>query len=141
MILLIDNYDSFTYNLYHFLGELGAKVEVYRNDKIALEQIERPNWEEKCIYAEALRVRAWIHRLAGDLEAAEAGFRASLAVSRRQQAKSWELRAVLSYAELLKDQDRRKKALELLEPVYLWFTEGFDTRDLREARAMLEELR
>jgi anthranilate synthase/aminodeoxychorismate synthase-like glutamine amidotransferase len=41
MILLIDNYDSFTYNLYHFLGELGAKVEVYRNDKISLEQIER----------------------------------------------------------------------------------------------------
>jgi para-aminobenzoate synthetase component 2 len=41
MILLIDNYDSFTYNLYHFLGELGAKVDVYRNDKISLEQIER----------------------------------------------------------------------------------------------------
>jgi len=107
----------------------------------ALEQIERPGWEEKCIYAEALRVKGWILQLGGDLERAEAQFRASLKVSREQQAKSWELRAATSYAKLLKDQDRRKEALKLLEPIYLWFTEGFDTKDLEAAKSMLEELR
>ncbi|MEK6209390.1 MAG: AAA family ATPase [Pseudomonadota bacterium] len=107
----------------------------------ALEQIERPGWEEKCIYAEALRVKGWILQLGGDEARAEAEFVASLEVSCQQQAKSWELRAATSYARLLKSQNRRKEALELLEPIYLWFTEGFDTKDLKEAKAMLVELR
>jgi tetratricopeptide (TPR) repeat protein len=106
----------------------------------ALEQIERPGWEEKCIYAEALRVKGWILQLGGDLAGAEALFRASIDVSRQQQAKSWELRAATSYAKLLKDQDRRKEALELLEPIYDWFTEGFDTSDLKDSKRVLEEL-
>ena len=106
----------------------------------ALEQIERPGWEEKCIYAEALRVKGWILQLAGNLAGAEAAFSASLEASRQQQAKSWELRAATSYAELLRDQDRRKEALELLEPIYGWFTEGFDTSDLKDAKRLLEEL-
>jgi tetratricopeptide (TPR) repeat protein len=107
----------------------------------ALEQIERPGWEEKCIYAEALRVKGWILQLGGDLAAAEAEFRASLKVSREQQAKSWELRAATSYAKLLKDQDRRKEALALLKPIYNWFTEGRSTRDHIEAAALLASLR
>jgi predicted ATPase len=61
-------------------------------------------------------------------------------VARQQQAKSWELRAEMSLARLLRDQAERQRARELLAPVYGWFTEGFDTRDLKEAKALLEEL-
>lgn len=107
----------------------------------ALEQIERPGWEEKCIYAEALRVRGWILQLGGDLAGAEAAFRSSLEVSRQQQAKSWELRAATSYARLLKDQGRRREALDLLKPIYDWFTEGRSTRDHIDAAALLASLR
>ena len=58
----------------------------------------------------------------------------------QQQAKSWELRASMSLARLWRDQGKVQQARELLAPVYGWFTEGFDTRDLKEAKALLEEL-
>jgi predicted ATPase len=58
----------------------------------------------------------------------------------QQQAKSWELRASMSLARLWRDQGKVQQARELLAPVYDWFTEGFDTRDLKEAKALLEEL-
>ena len=59
---------------------------------------------------------------------------------RQQQAKSWELRAAMSMARLWRDQCKRDKARNLLAPVYGWFTEGFDTLDLKEAKALLDEL-
>jgi len=59
---------------------------------------------------------------------------------RQQQAKSWELRAAMSMARLWRDQGNRDEARNLLAPVYGWFTEGFDTRDLKEAKVFLEEL-
>jgi predicted ATPase len=62
------------------------------------------------------------------------------AVARQQQAKSFELRASMSLARLWRDQGKVEQARELLAPVYGWFTEGFDTRDLKEAKALLEEL-
>ena len=58
-----------------------------------------------------------------------------------QQAKSWELRAAMSMARLWRDQGKRDEARDLLAPVYGWFTEGFDTLDLKEAKALLDELR
>jgi predicted ATPase len=58
----------------------------------------------------------------------------------QQQAKSWELCAAMSTARLCRDQGKREEARELLAPVYGWFTEGFDTRDLKEAMALLAEL-
>jgi predicted ATPase len=61
-------------------------------------------------------------------------------VARKQQAKFWELRAAMSIARLWRDQGKRDEAHELLAPVYGWFTEGFDTRDLKEAKALLDEL-
>ena len=64
----------------------------------------------------------------------------ALAIARQQQAKSWELRAAMSVARLWRDQGKPQEARELLAPVYGWFNEGFDTRDLREAKALLEEL-
>jgi predicted ATPase len=71
---------------------------------------------------------------------AEAFFERALAVSRQQQAKSWELRAAMSLARLWRSQGKAPQARELLAPVYGWFTEGFDTRDLKEAKALLNEL-
>ena len=92
---------------------------------------------------------AEVHRTAGEIaltsperdEAkAEAYFERALAVARQQQAKSWELRAAMSMARLWRNQGKDQQARELLAPVYEWFTEGFDTLDLKEAKALLEEL-
>ena len=92
---------------------------------------------------------AEVHRIAGeialmspqpDIANAEAYFERALVVARAQQAKSWELRAAMSMARLWRDQGKRDEARELLAPIYDWFTEGFDTRDLKEAKALLEEL-
>ena len=89
------------------------------------------------------------YRLKGDLllalsvdhqAEAEACFQQALAVARHQQAKSWELRAAMSLARLWQQQGKRAEAHELLAPVYGWFTEGFDTADLQEAKALLEAL-
>ena len=92
---------------------------------------------------------AEVHRIAGDIALlspepdaakAEAYFERALTVARKQQAKSWELRAAMSLARLWRDQGKVQQARELLAPVYGWFTEGFDTRDLKEAKALLDEL-
>ncbi len=77
---------------------------------------------------------------ASDTVKAQAYFERALAVARAQQAKSWELRAAMSMARLWRSQGKPQQARELLAPVYGWFTEGFDTRDLKEAKALLEEL-
>jgi class 3 adenylate cyclase/predicted ATPase len=90
-----------------------------------------------------------VYRIAGgvalrgpqpDAPKAQVYFERALAVARQQQAKSWELRASMSLARLWRDQGKVSEARELLAPVYGWFTEGFDTRDLKEAKALLEEL-
>ncbi len=90
-----------------------------------------------------------MHRIAGEIalkspqpEAAKAEtyFERALSVARQQQAKSWELRAAMSMARLWRSQGKSQQARELLAPVYTWFTEGFDTLDLKEANALLAEL-
>ena len=92
---------------------------------------------------------AEVNRIAGeialkspepDAAKAEAYFERALAVARQQQAKSWELRAAMSMARLWRDQGKREEARDLLAPVYGWFTEGFDTLDLKEAKSLLDEL-
>jgi predicted ATPase len=75
-----------------------------------------------------------------DAAKAQAYFERALSVARQQRAKSWELRAAMSLARLWRDQGKVQQARELLSPVYGWFTEGFDTRDLRDAKALLAEL-
>jgi predicted ATPase len=75
-----------------------------------------------------------------DTAKAERYFERALAVARKQQAKSWELRAAMSIAQLWRDQGKRDEAHDLLAPVYGWFTEGFDTLDLKEAKKLLNEL-
>ena len=93
------------------------------------------------------RWEAELHRLEGvalaglnRLDEARAAFEAALRVARRQQAKSYELRAAVSLARLMGERGRRAEARQLLAPVYGWFTEGFDTADLKEAKALLGEL-
>ena len=75
-----------------------------------------------------------------DAVKAEACFERALAVARAQQAKSFELRAATSMARLWRDQGKRAEARDLLGPIYGWFTEGFDTQDLKEAKALLQQL-
>jgi len=88
-----------------------------------------------------------LHRVRGELHAslsraneAEAEYTTALAMARQQQAKWWELRAAVSLARLWQGQSKVAAARELLAPIYGWFTEGFDTKDLKEAKALLEEL-
>jgi predicted ATPase len=71
---------------------------------------------------------------------AEACFQKAIEIARRQQAKSWELRAVMSLSRLWQTQGKKDEARQMLVEIYGWFTEGFDTKDLQEAKTLLEEL-
>jgi len=119
------------------LGDLDGALDLM--DEITA-QIERPGWDERWCFAEILRIKGWLLSLKGDLRSAERNYVASLDCARRQRAKSWELRTSTSYARLMRDQGRVGESHDLLAPVYGWFTEGFDTPDLREAKALLIEL-
>jgi predicted ATPase len=121
-------------------AELGQPDDARRCIDDAIDKVERSKgkWCE-----------AEVHRIAGeialkspapDTERAKKYFDRALAVARQQQTKSWELRAAMSMARLWRDQGKRDAARDLLAPVYGWFTEGFDTLDLKEAKALLEEL-
>ena len=79
-------------------------------------------------------------RDASNAAQAEGSFRTAIDISRRQKAKSWELRAAMSLARLLDTQGRRGEARTMLADIYNWFTEGFDTRDLKDAKALLDDL-
>jgi class 3 adenylate cyclase/predicted ATPase len=98
--------------------------------------------KERWCEAEVNRIAGEIALLSPEPDAARAEeyFERALAVARAQQAKSWELRAAMSMARLWRDQGRRDEARDLLAPLYGWFTEGFDTRDLKEAKALLDKL-
>jgi class 3 adenylate cyclase/predicted ATPase len=98
--------------------------------------------KEKWCEAEVNRVAGEVVLISPErnVATAEGYFDRALTVARDQQAKSWELRAAMSLARLWRDQGKVQQARELLAPVYGWFTEGFDTRDLKEAKALLEEL-
>jgi predicted ATPase len=122
-------------------------LEKHGNTDEALEALEaavvhcecsgNPTWEPE------------VHRLMGDLllrrnpsdpDRAEASYRRAIERARSQEARSWELRAATSLARLWRDQGKPAGARELLAPVYGWFTEGFDTFDLKEAKPLLDEL-
>jgi class 3 adenylate cyclase len=106
----------------------------------AIDKVERS--KEKWCEAEVHRIAGEIalKSLTPDAEKAEKYFEHAVAVARQQQAKSWELRAAMSLARLWRSQGKPQQARELLAPVYAWFTEGFDTLDLKEAKALLDEL-
>ncbi|MFN0313869.1 MAG: AAA family ATPase, partial [Burkholderiales bacterium] len=120
------------------LGDLDGAIGLI--DEVVVTQVTRPGWEERSHYAEILRLKGWMLSLKGDLAGAEQSYLASLDWARQQQAKSWELRTSTSLARLWQAQGKHREALHLLKPVYDWFTEGFDTKDLKEAKALLTEL-
>ena len=121
-------------------AELRQFKPAWTNIHEAMFAVERTkeNWYE----AETNRVAGEIALLGAepDAEKAEAYFAKALDIARKQQARSWELRAAMSMARLLHARGKRKRAHDILALAYGWFTEGFDTRDLREARLLLVEL-
>ena len=121
-------------------AELGQPDDARRCIDDAIDKVERSK-ETWC--------EAEVHRIAGeialklpapDTEKAEKHFESALAIARQQRTKSWELRAATSLARLWRSQGKVQQPRELLAPVYGWFTEGFDTRDLKEAKALLDEV-
>jgi class 3 adenylate cyclase/DNA-binding winged helix-turn-helix (wHTH) protein/predicted ATPase len=104
----------------------------------ALQIVERT--QVRCLVAELNRHKGQLLLRQGHGEAAEELYRKALSIAEEQEAKLWELRAATSLARLWRDQGRRAEARDLLAPVYGWFTEGFDTPDLKEAKALLEAL-
>ena len=100
-----------------------------------VEATDERHWE-----AELHRVQAELLLMQGDEAGAGASFQQAIEVARRQQARSWELRAATGLARLWQNQGRPDEARQMLAPIYGWFTEGFDTRDLREAKALLDDL-
>lgn len=125
-------------NLAEAYAALGQTDDALRciNEAMSTMQTTKETWCE-----------AEIHRIAGevalrstppDVVKAEAAFDRALAIAQSQQTKSWELRAATSMAQLWTAQGKRDEARELLLPVFEWFTEGFDTRDLQKAKALLD---
>jgi predicted ATPase len=104
----------------------------------ALQIAERTG--ERWFAAELNRHKGELLLRQGHSEAAEEQYRKALSIAQGQEAKLWELRAAVSLARLRYEQDRRAEARDLLAPVYGWFTEGFDTPDLKEAKALLDQL-
>ena len=136
--LWMPNYLSYLARAYAEIGQLNDAWRCIGEAMTAVETTKEGLWE------------AEIHRMAGEIallssqpDAAKAQdyFEHALAVARQQQAKSWELRAAMSMARLWRDQGKPDEARDLLAPVYGWFTEGFDTRDLKEGKMLLHELR
>ena len=105
----------------------------------ALQVVERSG--ERLLVAELNRQRGQLLQRQGHTEAAEELYCKALSIAQEQEAKLWELRAVVSLARLQRDQGRTAEARDLLAPIYGWFTEGFGTPDLREAKAVLDALR
>ena len=95
---------------------------------------------ERWFVAELYRHKGRLLLLQGQSEAAEGLYCIALSIAKEQEAKLWELRAATSLARLRHAQGRPAEARDLLAPVYGWFTEGFDTPDLKEAKALLDEL-
>jgi predicted ATPase len=121
-------------------AELGQFEDAWRSIGEAMTAMEttKERWSE-----------AEVHRVAGEIALmspepnaakAEACFERALEIARGQKAKSWELRAAASLTRLWRDQGKRNKARDLLTSVCGWFTEGFETRDLKQARALLDDL-
>ena len=128
-----------------FLLLLAEAFGMTRNPRAALEQLNEAvnlvtNTKERWCEAELHRVKGEFSKSTNNLESAQTCFSEAIVVARRQNARFFELRAAMSMARLWRDQGKPQQAHELLAPVYAWFTEGFDTLDLKEAKALLDAL-
>ena len=128
-----------------FLLLLADAYREARRPQAALQQLAEADdvmraTQERSFEAEVHRLRGKLLRDAGDCAGAEAHLHSALDVARSQGAKFWELRAALDLARLWRDQGKLTEARDFLAPIYGWFTEGFDTPDLKEAKALIEVL-
>ena len=130
---------SFLAQAYAALGQFGNASRCV-NQAITTIDTTNEKWWEAEVYRIAGEIAHGSSQASTSAMKAETYFNHALAVARQQQAKSWELRAAMSLARLWRSQGKPQQARELLAPVYGWFTEGFDTLDLKEAKALLEEL-
>ena len=117
------------------LGKLAEAFELV-DEALRATDAQGERWSE----AELHHVRARLLMARGQFDESEVHLWRSIEISRSQKARAFELRAATSLARLWRDQGKVQQARELLAPVYGWFTEGFDTRDLKEAKMLLEEL-
>jgi len=129
----------------HFIGLIAAACEIAEQLEEGLALLDEAlqiadTTGERWLTAELNRHRGRLQLRQGHSEAAENLYRKALSIAREQEAKLWELRAAASLARLRRDQGRHAEARDLLAPVYGWFTEGFDTPDLKEAKALLDTL-
>ena len=114
-------------------GALGDALET-------AEQALNFNAEDAYYRPETLRIRGELQRKQGNQQLAESDFRDSISMARGMGAKAWELRTTMSLARLLAEQDHCDEARITLAEIYNWFTAGFDTPDLKDARVLLDEL-
>ena len=124
-------------NGYKEVGQLGEGIAIV-DEALAAVDKTGGRWAEAELYL--LKGELLTRQAAFDVHQAENCFHQSLAVARRQQAKSLELRAAMSMTRLWQRQGEKAKAQRLLAEIYGWFTEGFDTADLKTAKALLDEL-
>jgi tetratricopeptide (TPR) repeat protein len=125
-----------------FLAEAQALSGAIADALATIEQVLQPDRPDATPVArpDAFRIRGALQLKLGRHEAAEADFRTALTLARSMGAKAWELRAATSLAHLLRDSGRHDEANSMLAEIYNWFTDGFDTRDLQEAKQLLDEL-
>src|SRR5207247_5125407 len=119
---------------YGTIGESTAGLGVLAEALVAVDKTGARGWEVELYRLKGERL---LQHATGGSDEAEDCFQQALAIARRQQAKSRELRAAMSLSRLWQQQGKRTEAYELLAPIYEWFTEGFDTADLQEAKALL----
>jgi tetratricopeptide (TPR) repeat protein len=122
------------------LTHLGRVDEAMDYIEQALEQIHLPGWDERHWLAEIMRIRGIAFEAIGNAAEAERSYLEALGCAQAQQARSWELRAATSLADLYRRQGRVIEGRNILAPVYDWFTEGLDTPDLMDAEALLSQL-
>ena len=127
-----------------FFAESAAKIGLWEEAQNRLSEAETlvTHSQEHWCEAELFRIKGelLLRQQASNATIAENYFHQSLAIARRQGAKSWELRTVICLAKLWRAQGKSYEARALLAPIYDWFTEGFDTVDLKDAKDLLVEL-
>jgi predicted ATPase/DNA-binding SARP family transcriptional activator len=133
--LHMSGHHCFLGEAYGGLGQPGKGLQSLNEALEWVEKTDEHHWE-----AEAYRLRGELQLMEGDQIEAETSIRTAIEIARGQHARSWELRATMSLARLWRKQGRTNDARQVLAEIYNWFTEGFDTPDLREAKSLLEKL-
>jgi predicted ATPase len=123
------------------LGRMGEFDEGLRYVDEALRFMERSGQRHYEVEVHRVKGELLLARDESNAAQSEQSFRTAIEIARTQHAKSWELRAATSLARLLRDTNRREEARAMLAEIYDWFTEGFDTADLKDAKALLDELK